>query len=573
MTPSPLLPGEITIDLFAGAGGASKGVEAAIGQAMTLALNHDEVALAVHKANHPYTTHLEADIWKVDPAAAVHGRRVGIMWASPDCTTHSYARGGKPRKQHIRSLANAVVKWARATRPRMIFVENVREFQKWGPLYKSGPRKGQPIKAKEGTSFNRWVAELRNLNYTVEWRVLRASDFGAPTSRKRLLIICRCDGEAINWPAPRYGAAPLLPVRTAAECIDWDRHARSIFGRKKPLKPKTMWRIAEGIRKFVIENPTPFIVEMNHKNRPRDVRAPLNAITTQGNRFNLVMPTLAKVNHGGKGRREARGEDVREPLSTVTAQQRGHMLASAVVTPIDQRSAAGRGRPANEPLNTIVTKQRHALTTANLIQVSYGERKGQKARLLNLHDPLGTIVAQGQKHGLVQCELELEAAYVAKHYGDPGRRKGGGKVFGKQVNLPLDTITAVDHHSLVAAALVKFRGMCNGASANEPMPTITAKGMHMAEVRAFLTKHCGKDVGLGIVRVEGVAYQIVDITMRMLEPEELGRAQFGRFAAGYDLRAALTKKDKVRLIGNSVPPEMAEAVVGANVGRWEALAA
>ena len=494
----------VIVDLFAGGGGASLGVQAATGRPVDIAINHDEVAMAVHKRNHPRTLHLEADVWEVQPRLAVGTRGVDILWCSPDCKDHSAAKGGKPRDQKIRSLAWVAIRWAREVRPRMIFVENVPEFEGWGPLDETGHR----IKSRVGEIFNRWTREFEKLGYAVDWRILDASHYGAPTKRRRLFLIARCDGEPIQWPAPTHGPG-LLPFHTAAECIDWSLPCPSIFERKKPLAEKTLWRIAQGIRKFVLENPRPFIVKVNH------------------------------------GRMEDRSESLDEPLSTVTATQRGH-----------------------------------ALVAPTLIQTSYGERPGQRPRYLDLHQPLGTVVAQGGKHALV-------SAFLAKHF------NGKNPSIGSPLDRQIGTVTSRDHHSLVAGTLVKLRGECHGASLDEPMPTLTANGYHVAEVRAFLTAYYGSDgspgrgqdlfepmrtitakARLGLVTIESQDYQLSDIGLRMLKPiPELKRAQFGRFADGYDLSDAVTQEEQTRMIGNSVPPEVAEAVVRANFPRAEREAA
>lgn len=559
------------IDLFAGGGGASTGIEAALGRPVDVAINHDPTALAVHAANHRGTVHLTADVWDVRPLDATGGKAVELLWASPDCTHFSVAKGGRPRKQKIRSLAWAVTRWARDVRPAVILLENVAEFQGWGPL----DSHGQPIKARMGETFRRWKREIERLGYQVDYRVLDASLYGAPTRRRRLFLVARCDGRPIRWPEPSHGgesarrANPSLqPLRTAAECIDWTLPCPSIFERGRPLAEKTLWRIAQGIRRFVLENPEPFIIRYNTANSMNSFRGqgldePLSTADTS-NRFGLVTPGLIKVNHG---RRESRSAQLTLPLTTVTATQRGDALVAPVLTPIDQRGSGHRtATSAAAPLGTMVVKNRHALIAPTLVQTSYGERPGQRPRYLDLHQPLGTVVAQGQKHALV-------SAFLAKHYGG---------VVGVPVDgRPLDTVTAKDHHSAVAATLVKFRGECAGTSPSEPMPTLTAGGFHVAEVRAFLTTYYGEDgTGgqsldapartitakhrLGLVVVAGTEYQIVDIGLRMLEPHELLRAQFGAFAAGYDLSAARTKAAKVRLIGNSVCPEVARALVEAN---------
>jgi DNA (cytosine-5)-methyltransferase 1 len=517
----------LIIDLFAGGGGASKGLEAALGRPVDIALNHSATALAVHAKNHPKTVHLVADVWKAKPREVTGGKPVYFLWASPDCTHHSRAKGGKPRQQKIRSLPYAVVRWAREVRPEYIALENVPEYEGWGPLLKNG----KPNPRRKGKHFRHWVGELRRFGYNVEWRQLLASDFGTPQDRKRFFLVARRDGLPIAWPDVTHGKG-REPKRTAADdVIDWSLPCPSIFLTRaqakalklkvqRPLKSKTMWRIAQGLKRFVFDNPRPFIIKVNH------------------------------------GKWEARSEGIDEPLSTVTATQRGH----ALVAPVLQQSG-------------------------------YGERKGQAARTLNIHQPLGTIV-DGQKHALVQ-------AFLVKHFGDPLRTDGGGGVVvGSDLNRPIGTVTGTDHHSLAAVTLAKFRGTSDAhhgaADPREPLPTVSAGGdhggVHIAEVRAFLVGYYGNDgTGgqqltlplrtvtsrdrLGLVMVAGTEYQIVDIGLRMLQPHELLRAQFGKYAPGYDLSAATTKKAKVKLIGNSVCPEVAEAVVRANVHGKKAVAA
>jgi len=498
----------LLIDLFAGGGGASTGIEAALGRSVDIAINHNPMALAVHAANHPDTVHLTTDVWEVDPLEATRGRPVELLWASPDCCHFSRAKGGKPLKKKIRSLAWVVTRWAKAVRPSTIFVENVPELQDWGPLLSDG----KPCKKRKGKTFRAWAARLRNLGYAVEWRVLDASLYGAPTRRRRLFIIARCDGQPIVWPEPTHGKG-RIPLRTAAECIDWTLPCPSIFGRKKPLAEKTMWRIAQGLRRFVFESAEPFIVRYNSSPRFRGqaVDVPLSTQDTS-NRFGLVAPVLQ---HSGNG-----------------------------------------------------------------------ERKGQRARALDIQEPLGTVMATGQKHALV-------AAWLVKHFGDPLRSDGGGGVVcGSELQQPIGTVTARDHHSLAAVTLAHFRGTAENQPGakdiREPLNTISAGGIHVGEVRAFLAVYYGKDAGqqllepmrtqtarhrFGLVTVEGVEYQIVDIGFRMLEPHELKAAQYGRFAAGYDMSAAKTKKDQVFLLGNSVCPEMSEALVLANHRRRASRAA
>ncbi|HEY3500706.1 MAG TPA: DNA cytosine methyltransferase [Polyangiaceae bacterium] len=508
----------LVIDLFAGGGGASTGVEAALGCPVDVAINHSRLAIKVHTANHGKTKHYRSNLRKVKPLEVTEGRPVFMIWASPDCRDHSNAKGSKPRKRKIRALPWVVVRWVRACLPQLVVVENVPEFTGWGPLDEHGKR----IPARKGEFFRRWCRQLTRYGYRLEWRILDASEHGAPTRRRRFFLVARRDGVPIAWPEKTHGPGRAYAFRTAAECIDWNLPCRSIFGRKKPLAPKTLWRIAQGLRRFVFENPRPFILKVNH------------------------------------GRWEPRHESLEQPLSTVTATRRGH-----------------------------------ALVVPTLQQSGYGEREGQRARALDLDAPLGTVVATGQKHALV-------SAFLARYFGDPQRSDGGGGVVtGAELSEPIPTITARDHHAFAAVSLAKFNGNAeNGhpgcAPLDEPMHTITAGGGrgggHIAEVRAFLTAYYGNDgtggqqlleplrtitatARLGLVTVEGVDFQITDIGLRMLQPHELLRAQFGRFAAGYDLSAAKTKAKKIWLIGNSVPPELAEQVVRANLPEAEARAA
>jgi DNA (cytosine-5)-methyltransferase 1 len=443
----PAASGGLVVDLFAGGGGASAGIEAALGRPIDIALNHDPVALAVHKRNHPDTLHLEASIWEVKPEDVTKGRPVDLLWASPDCTHFSKAKGDVPKRQDIRSLAWAVVRWAKAVKPAVIMVENVTEFQSWGPLGDDG----RPRKDALGQTFKRWRSTLRNLGYVVDARVLDASEYGTPTRRKRLFIVARRDGEPICWPAKTHGKG-AQPPRSAAECIDWSLPVPSIFDRKRPLAANTLARIAAGIKRYVLEAEEPFVV--------------------QG-------------------------------------------------------------------------------AAQSLVQTGWGERDGQAPRCLDIQKPLGTVPAGGVKHALV-------SAFLAKHFGG---------VVGTDMRQPTSTITAKDHHSLATAKLEPSR--CQNEASKAP------------QVRAFLTAYYGSDATggqgleeplrtirgkdcLGLVYVEGEEYQIVDIGMRMLEPGELLRAQFGRFAESYDMSEAKTKTAKVRLIGNSVCPEVAEALVAVN---------
>ena len=505
----------LIVDLFAGGGGASMGIEAAMGRHVDIAINHDPIAIAVHLANHPKTKHYTTDIWDVDPKQACGDRRVRLLHASPDCKHFSRAKGGKPKSKKVRSLAWVVHRWAKAVRPEVITLENVAEFEDWGPL----DAEDKAISDRKGETFKRWKRELENLGYVVEHRLLTASHFGAPTSRKRFFLIARCDGLPIAWPTRTHGPG-LLPYATAAQCIDWAIPNPSIFERKKPLAEKTLRRVAAGIVRYALESPRPFIVTIDN------------------------------------GSSEAPAQDSNSPLSTVIASNQRHALVTPFIAGCGGRAGQTPPTGGDAPVGTITTKNDRCLVAATLVQTGYGERQGQAPRTLNIEEPLGTVVADGQKHALVLAELKgkASAAFLAKHYGG---------VVGQELDKPIGTVTAVDHHSLVTAKL--------------------ETGDHADKISAFLTTYYGStaDVGqslndplrtvvtkdrFGLVTVklpDGSSRAIADITLRMLEPHELNRAQFGEFAAGYDMTPAKTKKDRVRLTGNSVCPEVERAVIAA----------
>lgn len=490
--------GELVIDLFAGGGGASTGIERAIGRPCDIAINHSPEAIAMHEINHPETRHYCEDIWSVDPREAASGRPVGLAWFSPDCTHFSRAKGGKPKSKKIRGLAWTVIRWARSVRPRVILLENVEEFLQWGPL----DDEGQPIKSQAGETFRAWLAELTSLGYAVEFKPLVAADYGAPTTRKRLFLVARCDGRAPVFPAATHGPGTSNDWLPAASIIDWTIPCPSIFGRKKPLAEKTMARIAAGIQRYVLETADPFIVPVTH----------------------------------GRGLGRVHGID--EPLRTVTGANRGEL----------------------------------ALVAPTMVQTGYGERRGQRPRALDLQQPLGTVVAGGQKHGLV-------AALLTKHYGG---------VVGNDLRRTLGTVTGRDSNALTAAFLMKYYGTSVGQSVRLPTPTVLAGGDrgggHIADVRAFLVKYYGAASGqhqgldepihtvtskarFGLVTVAGVDYQIVDIGMRMLQPPELFAAQ--GFPEDYVIDfeyngKPVTKTTQIKLCGNSVSPPNADALAEAN---------
>ncbi|HEY4099570.1 MAG TPA: DNA cytosine methyltransferase [Gemmatimonadales bacterium] len=558
-------PDELIIDSFAGGGGASEGIRLALGRDPDVAINHDAEAIALHKANHPGTKHYCENVWKVDPEEAADGRPIGLMWLSPDCKHFSKAKGGKPVEKKIRGLAWLAVRWAslpEGKRPRCIFLENVEEFQGWGPVLADG----KPCPVRKGKTFRAFVRKLERLGYRVEWREMRACDFGAPTIRKRLFLIARCDGQPIVWPQATHGKHHALPWRTAAECIDWSIPCPSIFDRKKPLAANTLRRIARGLDRFVINSPKPFIVNMAHGGKIEDIDRPISTIATEkGGCRALTAPVLAPVRHADDNRRQR----VDDPMPTITASQRGEIAlagATLVQTGYGERDGqAPRALDPEKPLGTVVGSEKHGLAAATLTRFN-GDRVGQDVR-----EPLGTVVASTPKHGVV-------AAFLAKHYSETHDTVQAASLFA-----PTPTVTAVDHNALVAAHLTQFNGTSDGQPADKPLPSITAHGWKFAEVRAFLVAYYGneKDGGtlfdpmrtvtskdrLGLVAVEGIDYEIADIGMRMLAPRELYNAQGFRPDYRIDIEfngKPLTKTAQVRMVGNSVCPPMAAALIRAN---------
>ncbi|NCL81297.1 DNA cytosine methyltransferase [Citrobacter braakii] len=643
---------EIIVDNFAGGGGASTGIELAIGRSVDIAINHDENAVAMHTTNHPDTLHYCESVYEVRPKVATAGRPVALAWFSPDCRHFSKAKGAKPVEKAIRGLAWVVLRWGLDVEPRVMKLENVEEFKTWGPLL-AGEMRPDPTRA--GETFEAFIAMLttgissdhpalaecceflnisldsddaarlvKGLGYVVEYRELRACDYGAPTIRKRFFMVMRRDGKPIVWPEATHGdpkspavqAGRLAPWRTAAECIDWSIPAPSIFGRKKPLAENTLKRIARGIQRFVIDSASPFIVKCNHTTtkgkydcfRGQALSEPLQTITkTHG--YALAVPHLTKF------RTDATGLPVTEPVPTVTAGTskrpggNGHALGivEAAIAPfVGRQFGASVGHRADEPSATITAGGggKSQLVTPTLIQMGYGERPGQEPRVLRLDNPLGTVTAGGNKFATV-------SAFLAKHYG--GNYTGPGVSMdepahsvttvdhhavvaahlmvnntghpGGTLDNPAHTITTGNHHAAISSHLVKLRGTCrDGQPTSEPMPTVTAGGLHVGEVKttlavdeydehraqqtlAFLREYCGEDCD-GLVTVDGITYRIVDIGMRMLQPHELYRAQ--GFPEWYiidqDYRGKKYAKDKqVARCGNAVPPPFAEALVRANL--------
>ena len=602
----------LIVDNFAGGGGASTGIEAALNRAVDIAVNHDRAAIDMHRANHPETHHLCEDVYDVHPREACAGKAVDVAWFSPDCKHFSRAKGGKPVDKKIRGLAWVVITWAREVMPRVIFLENVPEFLSWGPLGEDN----KPIKARAGEEFVQWKRSLQELGYVVDHRILVAADYGAPTIRKRLYLVARCDGHPIEWPKPSHRnpkldsdifEVSLPPWRTAAECIDWSLKCPSIFERKTPLKEKTMQRIARGLKRYVLDAKEPFIVSLTHQggDRVESLRDPLKTATgaNRGEKA-LVVPYVAGLG-GRQGQSPERSVD--SPFQTITAKAdsavvvphltifRGGATGSDLAAPMPTVTAGGemkrpagaahalgiveasiapfitehanasnqRNIPVDEPLRTqcAEVKGGHFAVVAPILASAGGPEYSGKPKPVD--EPFGTLVAENHR-GIV-------SAFLAKHFSGP--RAGTNA---SDLNSPTSTATATDHQSLVAANLLKLRNNQFGSDVRESIPTLTAGGGHVAEVRAFLMKYYGNEKEgcsllapmhtvtskdrLGLVIIHGVDYQIVDIGMRMLSPRELARAQ--GFPESYILTG--TKTNQVARIGNSVCPPVAEALVRAN---------
>ncbi|MCA0905158.1 DNA cytosine methyltransferase [Ruegeria marisrubri] len=586
----------LIIDSFAGGGGASTGIEMALGVSPDYAINHSEAALALHAANHPETEHLQTSIYAVDPREIVKkSQRVGLAWFSPDCKHFSKARGGTPVNKNIRDLAWVVVHWAELVRPEVIALENVEEFQTWAPLRQmcdaqGNPRvdgTGQPLMEpdpeRKGETFKLWVRRLRKLGYKVQWRELRACDYGAATIRKRLFLIARCDGRPIVWPQPTHGdpksaavkKGKLMPWRTAAECIDWSIPCPSIFDTaaeikdklglkaKRPLADNTEARIARGMKRYVLDAAKPFVVNLTHGARLEDADAPLRTITAAQRGENaLVAPSIVRhfgaslgqrcdspaptTTAGGGGKSgliapslmslkgtARRDSPVTAPHPTVLAGG-GH---SAVVAPIlSYAQQGGRNRSAKEPAHTFTAsrKDQNAIIAPMLVQTGYGERKGQAPRALDPIAPLGTIVAGGVKHAPA-------AAFLAQH----NKAKYGVNP-GRPIDVPISTLTATGSHQMIVAPwFAKYFGTATGTRSDEPCHTISTRDRfgHMQaaltapefapehEVKArkvaeFLRKHDAWDGGEFVtLEIDGQTFVVVDIGMRMLTPRELFAAQ------------------------------------------------
>lgn len=507
---------EKIVDSFAGGGGASTGIELATGRVVDIAINHDPDAILMHKTNHPHTMHYQASVWEVDPLEVTAGSPVGLLWASPDCKHFSKAKGGKPVDKRIRGLAWIVLRWAGTVRPRVIILENVEEFQTWGPV-----RRGKPVKSKAGQTFRRFIEQLRGLGYAIEWRELVAADYGAPTTRKRFFLIARCDGRPIVWPEPTHapaGSREVLegrkkPWRSAAEIIDWSLPCPSIFETReeikakyglkaqRPLRPNTMRRVVRGVDKFVIKSAAPFIVQVNHAGvfRGQTVGAPLQTITAKHG-YGVVAPAM--IQYHTEQSENVRGQSITDPIMTIDASNR-YGLTAAVLT---KYYSGDHAQEVGTPLHTITTKDREGITMA----------------------------------------------HMAKFYGTE---------FGENMSRPLSTVTASGaHHGVVTTTVVRA----------EPGADL----QHWPEIRDLLNTYCGYDLGPGDVilfQIGGAWYFMADIGLRMLTPRELYRAN--GFPDDYKIERdylgnEYKKSKQVARCGNAVPPPFATALVRANLPEW-----
>lgn len=541
---------EMIIDNFAGGGGASTGIELATGRAVDAAINHDPDAILMHQTNHPQTRHYCESVWDVDPWEVTRGRPVGLAWFSPDCKHFSKAKGSKPVDRNIRGLAWIVLKWAGTVKPRVIILENVEEFQTWGPV-----RKGKPVKSRRGETFRKWKEQLQALGYEIDHRELVAADYGAPTIRKRFFLIARCDGKKIIWPqrthAPKDSEevknGKCKPWRGAAEIIDWTIPCPSIFDTTdeikekygiravRPLAVNTQKRIARGIEKFVLQNKEPFIVPIGYGERKG--QAPMV-------------------------------HDIKEPLSTVVGSGKQYLVMPSLIQYHTEQSERVRGQGMDKPIMTLDARDRYGLSVAYLTEYF------QNGRPLDVNSPLHTSTTKDR-----EC---LCIAHMEKFF------SGGYTGNGSDANTPLGTVTAVDHNGLVETFISKFYKTGTGQKLDEPLHTVTTSAGHFGivtvkmsrqemnlqhwnEVRELLNAYCGYAIAedeILLLDVNGTMYFISDIGLRMLTPRELYAAN--GFPPDYIIDHDYTgkaygKTKQVARCGNAVPPPFAEALVRANL--------
>ena len=579
------LYGEIIVDNFAGGGGASTGIEIATARSVAIAINHDPAAILMHRTNHPYTEHLQASVWDVDPKAVCRGRPVGLAWFSPDCKHFSKAKGAALVDRKIRGLAWITLRWAAEVRPRVIILENVEEFQTWGPV-----RKGKPVKKLAGTTFRKFIWQLEDLGYTVEFRELVAADFGAPTSRKRFYMIARCDGKPIVWPKPTHsktGTDGLKKWRCAAEIIDWSLPCPSVFATKaeimdryglkavRPLAKNTMRRVIRGVDKFTIRSGKPFIVHTGYGERkgqaPRvhDIDAPVPTIVSTG-KENLCRPLLTPVTETNTS--NSVGGTVGAPVHTVTTAE-NQMLVTPFLAECNH-SGGGHIAPVTDAHKTITAKHTGGIVAPALIQ--YHTEQTEHVRASGLGTPINTVDASN-RYGLT-------CANLVEYY-------TGGRPL--DIRVPMHTVTSHDREALIAAHVVKFKGDNLGHGAEDPMQTVTTSAGEFAVCKAYLAKmHGGDDLGYWpeirallnefcgyelaeddvlLLEIKGVLYYIADIGLRMLSPRELYNAM--GFPPDYIidrdyLGNEYKKSAQVARCGNAVCPPVASALVRANLPEW-----
>lgn len=558
---------ELIVDNFAGGGGASTGIELATGRPVDIAINHDPDAIAMHKANHPYTTHYCESVWDVDPKKVCRGRKVGLAWFSPDCKHFSKAKGGKPVDKNIRGLAWIVLKWAGTVRPRVIILENVEEFQTWGPV-----RKGKPVKSRAGETFRKWKEQLESLGYCIEHRELVAADYGAPTIRKRFFLIARCDGKPIVFPEKTHAPADSeevkegrkKPWKSAAEIIDWSIPCPSIFDTSEEIKEKygiravrplaenTIKRIIRGLDKFVLNTSAPFLVMVNHTGefRGQEITDPVQTVTAK-NGYGLVSPVL-------------------EPYSIWTVSKAEQcLLMPSLVQYHTEQSEKARGQKVTEPLMTLDASNRYGVSAAYLTKYYGNERGGISAA-----DPLHTVTAKDRE--------AVTAVHMEKFY------SGGYTGCGSSAKEPLGTITAVDHNGISATFLSKFYKTGIGQEISDPLHTVTTSPGHFGltivklerentdmghwnEIRELLNQYTDYKIGCDeilLISIKNQKYFISDIGLRMLTPKELYAAN--GFPADYIIDKdcdgkTYGKTKQVARCGNAVPPPFAEALVRANL--------
>ena len=583
---------EIVIDNFAGGGGASTGIELALGRPVTVAINHDPAAILMHKTNHPWTEHLQDSVWNINPIEICKGHPVGLAWFSPDCKHFSKAKGAALVDKKIRGLAWIVLKWAGTVRPRVIMVENVEEFTTWGPV-----RKGKAVKKKAGQTFNKWKQQLIDLGYKIEYRNLVAADYGAPTTRKRFVLIARCDGRPIIWPERTHAPSDseevkngkYKPWRSAAEIIDWTLPCPSIFetseqikdkyGLKalRPLKPNTLRRIARGIDKFVIKTNKPFIIPVGYgekkgqKPRVNDIDKPLGTVVGSV-KHNLVEPMLTPYVLNQKFKNNPEG--IIEPLSVITAVN-SHEIVEPVLEPFTMHNHTNAsGTHIEDPINTITSVGAQMLITPTLIQY-HTEQSDKENRAYNFEQPLKTVDGSA-RYGFAAAHLTQY--FKGDHFHSP--------------YVPLHTVTTEIREGVTLAHITKYKGTNLGQDVKNPLQTVTAHEefgivktrlekvaenadfKHWDEVRKLLNEYCGYNIAdneILILTIGGVDYFISDIGLRMLTPKELYAAQ--GFPEDYVIEKDYTgkaypKTQQVARCGNAVCPPMATALVKANMPEY-----